>query len=148
MSYNLETTKQIYGNQLFLTHNIKGDTSTDDRHLFGMRVPSFGIINFGTMAAGQVKNFKPIDNGINSDISLKSAFAFTTSATNDEITLRLLDGTTEIAEQKLTNAQMPYSFPPGAIINPNLTIQVTTRYATTQMLLYWQPVHVLDYIEV
>lgn len=148
MSYELETTSQIYGNQPFLTHNIKGDVPENDRHLFGMRIPSFGIISFGAMRANSTKNFKPIDRGIASEFQLISAYAFTTSATSDEITLKLFSGNVEVAEQKITNNEMPYKFPPGAIINPNLTIQVKPKYNTTALVLYWQPVHVLDYVEV
>ncbi|MEM7762091.1 MAG: hypothetical protein AAF298_28840 [Cyanobacteria bacterium P01_A01_bin.40] len=148
MVYQLETTSQLYGDQQYLAHRIKGEISADDRYLFGQRVPSYGIINFGAMAAGSTKNFTPIANGIQSDIELKSIFDFTSSATNDECTFKLFSGEIEILEQKIVNNDMPYTFPPGAIINPNLTIQVKPRYTTTQLLIYWQPVHVLNYVEV
>lgn len=148
MVYQLETTSQLYGDKEYVSHVIKGDTPADDRHLFGMRVPSYGVINFGAMAANSTKDFTPIANGINSDIELKSIFDFTDSASGDECTFKLFNGEIEILEQRITNNEMPYTFPPGAIINPNLTIQVKSRYNTTQLLIYWQPVHVLSYLEV
>ncbi len=148
MSYQLETTSQIYGDHQYLAHAIKGENVAADRYLFGQRIPSYGIINFGAMAAGSTKDFKPIDNGIVSDIELKSIFDFTSSASNDECTFKLFNGEIEILEQRISNQEMPYTFPPGAIINPNLTIQVNPRYTTTQLLIYWQPVHVLSYQEV
>lgn len=145
MSYELEPTQQIYGNKSFLTHNIKGDVPENDRHLFGMRIPSFGIIDFGAIKQNQTKSFKPIDHGITSDIQLISVYAFTTSPTTDEVTLNLLSNGILIASQRIMNTEMPYQYPPGAIINPNLTIQVKPRYHTTALRLNWQPVHVLDY---
>lgn len=148
MAYQLEPTTQLYGEDLYLAHNLTGDRTQGDRRLFGQRVPSYGIINFGAIRGGSTKDFKPIDNGISSEIMLRSIYDFTTSATNDEVTFKLFNGTAEIFEQKITNSEMPYTFPPGAIINPDLTIQVEPRYTTTQLLIYWQPVHVLSYIEV
>ncbi|MEO0834785.1 MAG: hypothetical protein AAFY16_02100 [Cyanobacteria bacterium J06642_3] len=148
MSYQLETTAQPYGSQQYLAHKIKGETESDDRYLFGQRVPSYGIINFGAMAGNSTKNFKPIDYGIQSEIELKSIYDFTNSATGDQCTFRLFNGNVEILEQQINNHDMPYTFPPGAIINPNLTIQVQPRYTTTQLLIYWQPVNVLSYVEV
>jgi len=148
MSYQLKTTTQVYGEQRYLAHKIKGETQNDDRYLFGQRIPSYGIINFGAMAANSTKNFKLIDNGISSDIELKSIFDFTLGANNDQTTLRLFAGEIEILEQVIVSNNMPYTFPPGAIINPNLTIQVQPRYNSTQLLIYWQPVHVIDYVEV
>ncbi len=148
MVYQLETSEQLYGEDLYLTHTIRGTGQQNDLSLFGQRVPSYGIINFGAIDGGSTKDFKPIDNGISSDIMLRSIYDFTTSATNDEVTFKLFNGSVEIFEQKITNSEMPYTFPPGAIINPNLIIQVNPRYTTTQLLIYWQPVHVLSYIEV
>ncbi|MEM7592644.1 MAG: hypothetical protein AAF383_14175 [Cyanobacteria bacterium P01_A01_bin.83] len=116
--------------------------------MFGQRIPSYGIINFGAMAGGTTKNFKPIDYGILSEIELKSIYDFTSNATADECTFKLFSGNVEILEQRITNNEMPYTFPPGAIINPNLTIQVKPKYTTTQLLIYWQPVHVFSYLEV
>ena len=79
---------------------------------------------------------------------MKSIFDFTAAANNDQATFRLFNGETEILEQVIVSNYMPYTFPPGAIINPNLTIQVQPRYDTTQLLIYWQPVHVLSHVEV
>lgn len=148
MSYDLEHSKQIYGNQPFLSHIIKNDDPELNRHLFGMRVPSYGIISFGAIGKDRTKSFKPIDNGIKKDIELVSVFAYTGNATADEITIYLYEGNVEIAEQKITSSQMPYRFPDGAIVNPNLTIWVKPRQDTSALMLYWRPVHVLSYIEV
>lgn len=148
MTYQLETSSQTYGDREFLTHNLKGTTTADDRYLFAQRVPSYGVINFGAMAAGSTKDFSLIDNGINGEILVRSIYDFTNFSTNDEVAFRLLQGTTQILEQRITSNEMPYTFPPGAILNPSLTIQVEPRYTTTQLLIYWQPVHILSYIEV
>ncbi len=148
MGYQTEPAIQLYGSNNYLAHKIVGATPEQDRYLFGERMPSFGVINFGYMNAGTTKDFKPIDNGIVSDISLRSIYTFTTAQSNEEVTFKLFSGGQEILEQRISNNEMPYTFPPGAIINPNLTIQVKPRYTTTQLLIYWQPVHVLSYIEV
>ncbi len=148
MSYQLETASQVYGDNLYLAHNLKSDTAEADRFLFGQRVPSYGIINFGYMKAGTTKIFRPLDNGINSDILLRSVYSFTTAPANEEVTFNLFNGREQLLEQRIPNSEMPYTFPPGAIINPNLTITVTCRYETAQLLIYWQPVHVLSFIQV
>ena len=146
MPYQLDTAKQTYGNQEYLAHNIKGNTAANDRYLFGQRVPSYGIINFGVMNANATKQFKPISNGINSDIMLRSIYPFTLDGTKPEITLRLYDGTTKIAEWIFASSEIPYRFPDGAIINPNLNLEIKTKTSVNQMLVYWQPVHVLSYL--
>ncbi len=148
MSYQLESTTQLYGDNLYLAHNLRGTGRENDRFLFGQRVPSFGIISFGAMAAGRTKRITPADRGINSHIMLRSIYDFTTSATADEVTFKLFEGETEILEQRVFSSEMPYTFPPGAIIDPRYTIEVKPRYATTQLLIYWQPVHVLSLIRV
>lgn len=146
--YQLQTTKQIYGNSEYLAHNIKGETPTDDRFLFGMRVPSYGIINFGAFTAGQTKRVLLANINITSQISLTSVYAFGDNATNDEIKFRLFSGEIQIAEQRITSLEMPFQYPSGAIIDPSLSIEVESRYSVTQIIMYWQPVHVLDYVEV
>ena len=66
MGYQLQTTSQLYGDQQFLTHVIKGDTPEGDRHLFGQRVPSYGIINFGAINANTEKTIVLAAQGITS----------------------------------------------------------------------------------
>lgn len=146
--YELETTKQTYGNQEYLAHNIKGQIPADDRHLFAGRVPSFGIFSFGAFTAEQKKRVSLADEGIVSPISLSSAYAFGRNGNNDEIFFRLFAGDQEIAEQRIVSNSMPFQFPDGAIIDPSLTIEVESRYNATQIMLYWQPVHILKYVEI
>ena len=148
MNYELEPVGQLYGDQRYLAHKLKGATPESDRYFFGQRIPSFGTINFGAVAAGQTKSFRPVDHDIISDLMIVSIFDFTTSPTGDELTFRLIWAGTELLEQKMSNDEIPYTFPPGAIINPNITIEVTPRYDSTQILIAWQPVHLLHYHEV
>jgi hypothetical protein len=143
MPYQLVPSSLPYGNDSFLAHNLKGATPEDDRQFFGQRIQSFGIIDFGAMNAGSTKSYTPINDGIQSPISIASVYAFTTVATNDEITFSIFEGTVELTRQKITNNDMPYQFPPGAIIRPDLTIQVKPRYNTMKLLVYWRPVHIL-----
>lgn len=146
--YELEQGKQTYGDQEYLTHNLKGQQPTDDRFLFGMRVPSYGIFSFGAFAAGQKKRVYLADEGITSPISLKSVYAFGTNGTDDEIKFRLFERAIEIAEQKIVSNDMPFQYPDGAIIDPSLGIEVESRRAVTQIIMYWQPVHILKYVAV
>ena len=143
MSYQLDPDFQVYGDKNYLAHNLKGATPGDDRRLFAERISAFGIIDFGSMSANSVKSYTPATDGVLSPIMIASIFAFTTSATSDEVNFKIFDGNTEILEQKISNSEMPYKFPPGAIIRPDLTIQVKPRYNTKRLLIYWQPVHIL-----
>ena len=143
MTYQLEPDYQVYGDKNYLAHNLKGETVEDDRRFFAQRVRAFGVIDFGTMSANSIKTYTPATDGVMSPISIVSVYAFTTAATNDEITFKIFDGVTELTRQKITNNEMPYQFPPGAIIRPDLTIQVEPRYDTTKLLVYWQPVYLL-----
>lgn len=143
MSYQLEPDYQVYGDKNYLAHNLKGATAEDDRRFFAQRIPSFGVIDFGAMSANSVKTYTPVDDGVQSLISIVSVYAFTTAATNDEVTFKIFEGATELTQQKITNDEMPYQFPSGAIIRPDLTIQVEPRYNTMKLLVYWRPVHLL-----
>lgn len=147
MSYRLETSSQQYGSSKYLDHNLKGVNAESDRRLFAQRVSSYGIINFGVFTANQTKQFLPSANGITSDIMLRSLYPFTTDASRGETTFRLLQGTTKIAEWLFTGTDVPFAFPDGAIINSSLTLEVKPKYALSQLMLYWQPVHVLSYIQ-
>lgn len=146
MPYELETVKQSYGSQEYLAHKLKGTTPADDRYFFGSRIPSYGIINFGAMGANTTKQFKPLSKGINSDIALESLYLFSLDGSKGEVTFRLFDGTVKIAEWIFGITQLPYQFPKGAIINPNLTLEVQPKFAISQCLIYWQPVHTLSYL--
>ncbi len=146
MPYQLDTAKQTYGNQEYLAHNIKGAAAADDRFLFGMRVQSYGIINFGAFAANQTKNILPSAKGINSDIQLRSLYPFTLDGTKSEVTFRLLQGTTKIAEWLFSGTDIPFRFPEGAIINPAITLEIKSKSTASQILIYWQPVYTLSYI--
>ena len=148
MSYQRESIVQPYGKLEFLAHDISGNIDPRGFNFVGDRVSSYGVINFGYVKGGSSKRIKPIDYGIERDIWLRSIWAFNTSATNDEITMRLYAGRAEFFEQKISNNEMPYTFPPGAILNPNLIFEVQPKYDATQVVLYWQPVHVLSYVEI
>lgn len=146
--YQQQATYQTYNDRKYLDHQINADGIETDVRLVGDRVPSYGVINFGAMSSGSKKQIKPLNLGITTDILLRSLYAFTTSSTNEETTIRLFLNGTEFLEQKITNNEMPYTFPPGAILNPTLTLEVQPRYDTTQLVIYWQPVHVISYLEV
>ena len=146
--YESEPLDQQYGDRLYLAHKIKGDSPENARALFGMRMPSYGIFSFGAMAARQQKTIVLANEGIVSPIQLKSVYAFNPNASSDEIRFRLYAGTQELAGMRLTANDMPFQFPDGAIIDPALSIQVEPRYSVTQLMLYWQPVHILKYVAV
>lgn len=148
MTYQRESIVQPYGDLEFLAHDISGNIDPRGFNFIGDRVSSYGIINFGDVKGGSKKQIKPADVGIERDILLRSIWSFNTSATNDELTMRLYAGPTEFFEQRILNSEMPYIFPPGAILNPNLIFEVQPKYDATQVVLYWQPVHVLSYLEV
>lgn len=145
MAYQLDSAKQTFGNQDYLAHKIKGATVADDRYLFAQRVEAYGIIDFGAMARNATKRVALSTLGITSQISLKSAYAFGASATTDEIKYRLFSGTTQLMELQLLAAEMPFVFPPGAIVDPTLSIEILATQAFDRVMLFWQPVHVLDY---
>lgn len=146
--YQQESTIQTYNGNKYLDHQINAEGLEPDLRLVGDRVPSYGIINFGLIHSNHKKSVKPIDLGIEHDILLRSLYCFNRSSTNEETTIRLFLENSEVLEQKITNSEMPYTFPPGAILNPYLTFQVQPKYGAIQMVLYWQPVHVLSYKQV
>lgn len=146
--YQLGTASQIYGDEKYLDHVLRGETTDLDRRLVGDRIPSYGVINFGSINANLTKRFKPFDRGIKSDILLRSFYVFTPDASKDETRFSLSLETTKIAEWLFSPDKMPFRFPEGAIINPAITLEVKPKNNVSQVLLYWQPVHVLSYIEV
>ena len=146
--YQLVTTSQVYNNVVYLDHTLKGDTPEKDVRLVGDRVPSYGVINFGGMNGGSSRRFLPSSRGIFSDMMLRSLYPFTLDGTKDETTLRLYQGNIKISEWRLGNDDIPFRFPEGAIINPEIAIEVKPKLPVSQLLLYWQPVHVLSYLEV
>ena len=146
--FQLESTYQTYNGNKYLDHQINAEGLEPNFRLVGDRIPSYGIINFGAMSAGETKQLLPINNGITTDIMLRSLYSFTTNATKSETTFRLKSGTQLIGEWLFAANDMPYAFPDGAIINPNITIEIKPKNAVSQLLLYWQPVHVLSYLQV
>ena len=148
MTYQRESIVQPYGNQEFLAHSVSGNIDNRGFNLVGDRIPSFGIINFGAMSAASTKQFLPANKGITTDIMLRSLYSFTTNASKSETTFRLKNGTQIIGEWLFAANDMPYAFPAGAIINPNITIEIKPKDSVSQLLLYWQPVHVLTYLEI
>ncbi|MEL7406330.1 MAG: hypothetical protein AAFN00_05130 [Cyanobacteria bacterium J06558_2] len=145
MTYESTVSSQTYGEQEFLAHCLKGDGENPDLYLVGQRVPSYGIINFNNIRAGKSKSFKPLDHGIKSPIELRSINALTTS-TGDQIEFFINNENTLLGRQRVSNNEVPYTFPPGTILRPELTLIVKPTYNTTQLVIYWQPVHVLSYI--
>ena len=145
MSYQRSSIVQKYGDQNYLAHQIRGNTQTDPYNFVADRVSSYGIINFGYIKGGKTKRVKPLDLGIEQDILLRSLHNFTTNSTGKEVTIKLFLQNQEFLEQQITDSQMPYTFPPGAIVNPNLELEVRPKYDTMQLLVYWQPVHIISY---
>ncbi len=148
MTYQLVPSSQLYGDREFLTHKLSGETDAADRYLFAERIASYGIINFNQMSAKDPKRIKLSDQGITSPILLRSAYAFNYSATSDEIRFRLFSDNQKLAEMKLDYKTMPYQFPDGAILEPDLELEVEPRYNVLRLLIYWQPVHVLSYLSI
>ena len=144
MPYQLETISQVYGDREYLAHNFKGATPNDDRATFGMRIPSYGVLDFGSITRNQIKDAVLADLGINSPISLKCIYAFDINI-NTEITLRLLEGNNQLIQLVIPNDKMPYQFPDGLIVDNSLTIRLTASSSVGQLLIYWQPVHLLQY---
>lgn len=145
MPFQLETISEIYGTRKYLAHNLKGQTANDDRALFGMRVPSYGIFDFGTLANNASKKVVLSSIGITSPILIRSVYAFSSNTNADEIKFRILSGSVQLTELTIPSSDMPYKFPDGAIIDPSLSIEIRVNQTTTQLLVYWQPVHVLQY---
>ena len=148
MTYQRNTIDQLYGDQKYLAHQVTGNIDHRPFNIVGDRVPSYGIINFGAVSSNNSRQFLPLSNGITSDIMLRSLYSFTTNASKSETTFRLKNGTQLIGEWLFGINDMPYAFPNGAIINPNITIEIKPKNTGSQLLLYWQPVHVLSYLEV
>lgn len=148
MDYQLETTKQIYANQAFLTHKLVGDEPSLDRHLFGMRVESLGYFNFKQINKEQTKQVKLSEQGINTPISLVSIYAFANNSTSDEVEFRLKHGNNILAKMQIKYYEMPFAFPKGAVIAPELSIEVKPKNDVSQLLIYWQPIHILKEVVV
>ena len=148
MTYQRNTVDQLYGDQKYLAHQVTGNVDPRPFHVVGDRVSSYGIINFGAVSSNNSKQFLPVSNGITNDIMLRSLYSFTTDASKTETIFRLKNGTRLIGEWLFTADDMPYAFPDGAIINPNITIEIKPKNTVSQLLLYWQPVHVLSYLEI
>lgn len=148
MTYQRESVVQKYGDANFLAHKIAGNIESQPYFHVGDRVPSYGIIHFGAIGGGQTRQFKPVDRGIDNDIMLRSLYPFTTDASKDEVIFRLFEGAIEFAEWRFTSDSVPFTFPDGAIINPNITLSVTPKSNVSSVMLYWQPVHVISYLKI
>jgi hypothetical protein len=148
MPFSLTPDAQLYGSNQFKAFKQAGATPDGDRHFFADRIANYGIFSFGAMTANQKKRVVLATANITSPILLRSVYAFGANPTNDEIKLRLFSGTTQLAEMTLLSADMPYQFPDGAIIDPAYSIEIETRYATTQLNMYWQPVNIIDYLAI
>lgn len=148
MPFSLVPDAQLYGSNQFKAFKQPGATSDGDRHFFAERIPGYGIFSFGAMTPNQKKRVVLATAGITSPIMLRSVYAFGANSVNDEIKMRLFSGTTQLAEMTVLSAEMPYQFPDGAIIDPAYSIEIETRYNTTGLNLYWQPVNVIDYLAI
>lgn len=148
MSFLLETGTENLDDRNYLIFKQPGTTTEDDRYFFGQRIPSYGILDFGQMAEGTTKRIALTDAGINSQILLRSIYAFVTDTTDDKIMFRLFQGITKMVEFQFDSGIMPYQFPNGIIIDSNLSIEVEPNKAVASLRIYWQPVHVLDYFRV
>ena len=148
MTFTRNSAKQMFGEQNYLSHQITGNVEPEPFYAVGDRVSSYGIFNFGQIAADSEKRISLASVGINQPISLSSIYAFTSNASSDEVRFYLFSGDAELVELRLFSAEMPYTFPPGAIIDPSLDIVVRPRSNLTSLLIYWKPVHIITEIQV
>ncbi len=146
--YQLQTSFQQFGDSKYLDHNLTGQTVTDDRRLFAQRVPSIGIFNFGQINGNASKTISLADYQITSPIQLVSIYALGSENLNSETIYELVSGETVLFSLKLLKESMPFAFPNGAVVDPSLSIRVKPKSNVSQVLIYWQPVHVLSYIEI
>lgn len=143
--YELQAASGSYGNQQYLTHTLKGDTPEGDRYLFAQRVPSYGLVQFGSIARNRSKAFTPLDHNIKSSVELRSINALTQSAAG-QFEIYLYENNNLVSRQIIKSDT--YIFPRGTILEPDSRLIIKSIYDTTQLLLSWSPVHVLSYIEV
>lgn len=135
---------ETYGNNNYVAFK---DNNTQERYL-AERIETYGVIEFGLMNQNEIKTIDLQVQGLTSLVSIKSVYAFSGSTTNDEIRFKIYekDGSGNlipIASQRLTNNEMPYRFPDGAILSPNQVIEVQPRYAVDNIIIYVKPVDIL-----
>ncbi len=87
-------------------------------------------------------------NNVTSSILIRSVYAFSGSTSNDEIWFYIYQKdeagvSTRIAQQRYYNNEMPYSFPFGAVLTPNMVIEVKPKYNVDNLFIYFQPVNVI-----
>ena len=112
------------------------------------RIETYGLIEFGAMIRNQKKSIDLQAKGLTSPISIKSIYVFSGSTTNDEIRFRIFEkqasgNPVQIAFQRFTNNDMPYSFPEGAVLLPNQIIEVEPRYDVDNIIIYCKSVDIL-----
>lgn len=148
MTFTRNSAKQVFGEQNYLSHQITGNVEPEAFYAVGDRISSYGIFNFGQVPANSQKRVSLSAARIEQPISLSSIYAFTDNASSDEIRFYLFSGDKELVELRLSSSEMPYTFPPGAIIDPSLDIVVRPRSNLTSLLIYWKPVHIITQINV
>ena len=145
MVYGLQPISLSYGDTDFQAYL---NTVTLQGYFAG-RVPEYGILEFGSIAANQSKRLDLGANNLTSPIILRSLYVFTSSTTGDEIKEFIIyqkdenGNLTRIAKQRFNNKEIPYQFPDGAILFPFNVIEVTPKYKTDNIIAYVQPVNVL-----
>ena len=117
--------------------------SESGKHYFADRIPNFGVLNFGYIEALKTREISLAEVGITSPISLVSIYNFASGSVDDQTNFYLKRGTQQIAWLQFKLHEMPFAFPPGAIITPDLTIGVHPKKSSSSVVIYWQPVNII-----
>lgn len=135
-------------NQAYQGKNYKLLKDSQDSHYLAERIANIGVLDFGTVTASQKKRIDLAAKGMLSPVIILSVYAFSGDTANDEIRFNLyrkdsagvLD---KVAYQKYDSNKMPYRFPHGAVLTPDLVIEVEPRYNVDALLIYTQPCNVV-----
>ena len=148
MQYQLAPTTQQIGDRQYLAHELQGESADSNRNLLTAQVPNFGVIQFGDFFGGQTKVIQLSQAKILSAIQVVGAFAFAQNSTTEIINFSVLENNSPIAQLNLTSGEMPFSFPPGAILQPNQSIQIRPTAPLIGCLITWQPVNLIHYFNI
>ncbi len=134
--------------QDFQNKNYKIFKDNESNHYLADRVPNIGIINLGSILAAETKSFDLAGNNILSPIMVRSVYAFSGSTGQDEIVFFIYRKnesgvSTRIALQRFHNYEMPFTFPYGAILAPDMGIEIKPKYNVDALFIYVQPVNVI-----
>ena len=141
-------TTELYGQNNYVSFSQE---ESQERYL-AERFEGYVTLQFGQINGGEKKEIDLAAKELTFPLSIKSVYAFSSQTTNDEIRFRIFyrddnNRLIQVANQRFSNADMPYRFPDGAILLPNQIVEVEPRYSVINIIAYCKPADIIFNLE-